>query len=382
MCSHRLGCFTNCPPFGHTKERPISPLPWGSEVINTKFLLFTRENQNEYKEVSALDPAKVHESKFKSNRKTIFIIHGFLETGKNQWLVDMCKALLQVSDVNCFCVDWKGGSFAPYSQVANNARVVGAEIAHFLTYLLDNYNFSLLDVHLIGHSMGAHVAAEAGGRQRGIERITGLDPAGPYFSRTPPEVCLDKTDALFVDVIHTNAISIGPLGFGGFGVDHPVGNADFFPNGGKLQPGCDEISVRPGKLDDIMDDLMADVFCSHRRSCALFTASIGHPDGFYSYSAPTYNDFQKGAGFPCIDGDCNIMGYHVKYTHDEDIETNQTYYMNTGKPENLKMVSSGLVRYTLNTLMSRLTLNPYMKWCFSGAKNASMPCFQNWVPQM
>lgn len=33
----------------------------------------------------------------------------------------------------------------------------------------------------------------------------GLDPAGPYFEGTPPEVRLDPTDANFVDVIHSNA---------------------------------------------------------------------------------------------------------------------------------------------------------------------------------
>lgn len=35
--------------------------------------------------------------------------------------------------------------------------------------------------------------------------LLGLDPAGPYFEGTPPEVRLDPTDADFVDVIHSNA---------------------------------------------------------------------------------------------------------------------------------------------------------------------------------
>ena len=40
----------------------------------------------------------------------------------------------------------------------------------------------------------------------------GMDPAGPYFENTDPEVRLDPTDALFVDVMHTNA---GSLALGG-----------------------------------------------------------------------------------------------------------------------------------------------------------------------
>lgn len=38
-----------------------------------------------------------------------------------------------------------------------------------------------------------------------VYTITGLDPAQPYFQGTPPEVRLDKTDAEFVDVIHTDS---------------------------------------------------------------------------------------------------------------------------------------------------------------------------------
>ena len=58
----------------------------------------------------------------------------------------------------------------------------------------------------------------------------GLDPAGPYFSYTDPEVRLDPSDARFVDVIHTDA--------GLLGTSQNVGDVDFYPNGGSRQPGC------------------------------------------------------------------------------------------------------------------------------------------------
>lgn len=32
-----------------------------------------------------------------------------------------------------------------------------------------------------------------------------MDPAGPYFTNVDPVVRLDRSDALFVDAIHTNA---------------------------------------------------------------------------------------------------------------------------------------------------------------------------------
>lgn len=34
--------------------------------------------------------------------------------------------------------------------------------------------------------------------------LTGLDPAEPHFSKTDPVVRLDPSDAIFVDIIHTD----------------------------------------------------------------------------------------------------------------------------------------------------------------------------------
>lgn len=61
-------------------------------------------------------------------------------------------------------------------------------------------------------------------------RITGLDPAGPsYYDGINKE--LNKKDANFVDIIHSDA--------GIFGGSTSTGHADFWPNGGKRpQPIC------------------------------------------------------------------------------------------------------------------------------------------------
>ena len=62
-----------------------------------------------------------------------------------------------------------------------------------------------------------------------------MDPAGPDFLNYNKAVLLDKSDAQFVDVIHTNG---KPLIQGGAGLSTPTAHVDFYVNGGRTQPGC------------------------------------------------------------------------------------------------------------------------------------------------
>lgn len=62
-------------------------------------------------------------------------------------------------------------------------------------------------------------------------RISALDPAFPTFYPSIGASALNKKDAKFVDVIHTDAWF--------YGAPVRTGTADFWPNGGRtLQPGC------------------------------------------------------------------------------------------------------------------------------------------------
>lgn len=63
-----------------------------------------------------------------------------------------------------------------------------------------------------------------------MPRITGLDPALPGFITPNIDDKLDKTDAEFVDVYHTNAFMQGQF--------EESGHVDFYMNGGVIQPGC------------------------------------------------------------------------------------------------------------------------------------------------
>lgn len=100
----------------------------------------------------------------------------------------------------------------------------------------------LADVHVIGHSLGGHVAGYVGKRvvekaAAKLTRMTLLDPAAPMFEFSalgymkPPWLAVSRDDAQFMDVVHTDA--------GQYGMKSPVGHVDFYPNGGvRAQPGC------------------------------------------------------------------------------------------------------------------------------------------------
>lgn len=69
-------------------------------------------------------------------------------------------------------------------------------------------------ITLVGHSLGAHIAGIAGKqvyKRTGqlLSRITALDPAGPCFSNIHVDGKLVKSDANYVDVIHTNGGMLG-----------------------------------------------------------------------------------------------------------------------------------------------------------------------------
>ncbi|GIY93102.1 pancreatic lipase-related protein 3 [Caerostris extrusa] len=124
----------------------------------------------------------------------------------------------------------------PYTGAVANSRVVGAQIAQFITflyvvsalgfvYLQKTMGVSPESFHLIGHSLGAHIAGYAGERLHKLGRISGLDPAGPFFRNVPEVVRLDPSDAVFVDVIHSDP---GASILEGFGSPEDAGDLDFF----------------------------------------------------------------------------------------------------------------------------------------------------------
>lgn len=75
----------------------------------------------------------------------------------------MVNTLLKEGDYNVINVDWTGGSGASlidYAQATANTRVVGLELANFISYLKNNVDLILQDIHIMGFSLGSHIAGE------------------------------------------------------------------------------------------------------------------------------------------------------------------------------------------------------------------------------
>uniref|UniRef100_A0A8C4FDW6 Triacylglycerol lipase n=1 Tax=Catagonus wagneri TaxID=51154 RepID=A0A8C4FDW6_9CETA len=362
VCYDSLGCFSDAEPWAGTIIRPLKILPWSPEKIDTRFLLYTNANPNNFQILLPSDPSTVEASNFQTDKKTRFIIHGFIDKGDESWLVNMCQNLFEVEEVNCICVDWKKGSQTTYTQAANNVRVVGAQVAQMLAILQVNYSYSPSQVHLIGHSLGAHVAGEAGSRTPGLGRITGLDPVEASFEGTPEEVRLDPSDADFVDVIHTDAASLIP--FMGFGTSQQLGHLDFFPNGGEEMPGCSKNALSQiVDLDGIWSGTRDFVACNHLRSYKYYSESILSPDGFAAYPCASYRAFESNKCFPCPDEGCPQMGHYADRFAGKTRGEQQKFFLNTGDARNFARW-----RYGVTVTLSGRTATGQIKVALFGNK--------------
>jgi len=310
-CYGELGCFDNS---GYWALRQPNELPQSPEDIGAEFLLNTRQNDDVTRPEVVIydDMESVAKSSFDPSKKTKILVHGFLSTCKGGEFEKMAAGLLDILDVNVVRVDWSSGNGFPYEQATANTRVVGAQIALFIRRLRDQFYMNPADFHIIGHSLGAHTAGYAGDRYagsrvEGLGRITGLDPAEPYFEWLHDSIRLDPSDAQFVDVIHTNGESIFNVvvGGSGFGLMQKSGHVDFYPNGGLRQPGCEHKDLCNDIFQGNIMQISDKVACSHSRAISYFIESLRAAASGCSFNATacdTYTMYTSGQCGSCSGG--------------------------------------------------------------------------------
>lgn len=180
---------------------------------------------------------------------------------------------------------------------------VGEYLHDLIEFLINDLKSSSDKIHLIGHSLGAHIAGVAGSlmKNKKIGRITGLDPAFPRFHLSDPNRRLCKNDAQFVDVIHTAGNSLG--------IYEAIGHVDFYPNGGvSEQPGCNGIG-----------ELVASL-CSHTRASLYYAESIQNQNAFPCVNCPSWSEY--------LLNNCN-SSYIIHMGHNASNSSRGRFYLTT-----------------------------------------------------
>lgn len=70
-------------------------------------------------------------------------------------------------------VDWSGGNQFPYEQAVANTVIPAAVIHRLLQAMIDK-GAQAKKIHLIGHSLGAHISSYVGRDLPNLGRISGL----------------------------------------------------------------------------------------------------------------------------------------------------------------------------------------------------------------
>ncbi|XP_028898953.1 uncharacterized protein LOC114804495 [Zeugodacus cucurbitae] len=185
-------------------------------------------------EVQLYNGKSLRQSRFNPFNPTRILIHGWLGGANAGIYQTLVPAYLRqgTGNYNVFTVDWGRGAVADYLTASYRVKPVGKVLAKFIDFLQREAGIRYEDLHVIGFSMGAHIAGIAGKHiQTGrLPVIYALDPALPFFRYDNFDERVAITDADYVEVVHTSV--------GSYGYDRPLGHVDFYVNYGSAQPGC------------------------------------------------------------------------------------------------------------------------------------------------
>ena len=185
------------------------------------------------------------------------------------------------------------------------APKVGKRVAELIDWLHEETGMSFETTHVYGYSLGAHVAGFTGKQttKGKVKVIIGLDAVHPLFRIKNPENRLSSTDAEYVEAIHTNGQ--------GLGFYHPIAVSDFYPNGGRAQPGC---GFNP-------------LSCSHSRAATFFAESVamGERSNYHTVKCETFADVKNRT--------CSLDSEGIRMGHKDNIKSAKGIYFLETKAE-------------------------------------------------
>ncbi|XP_065357143.1 vitellogenin-1-like [Calliphora vicina] len=244
----------------------------------------------------------VESPNFNVSKKLILFVRGWYGY-KGESAETLAKAFHCRGEHNFLLLDTANFIDTLYSWSALNTEAIGEYMALGLTKLVNKY--PLENIHLIGHSLGAHIVGYAGRyftkfSNQTIPHITGLDPANPCFNEGEILYGIQRGDAGFIDIIHSNP--------GALGKKEPIGDADFYPEGlAPIKPGCFTLG------------------CSHSRSWKYYAESV-YPGNEYNFMGTRCNSLKKKE-----DGFCN--GYTYPMGIEVPLMLRGNYFFSVNKAE-------------------------------------------------
>lgn len=297
-----------------------------NDIIKTMKITFLHDTMVTTVPIDEAYRALTKPSMFDITKQTKIIIHGYKDSSQSSVSQDLAEAYKEKKIFNVLLVDAEEMMNKGYVLSVHNARLVGKRLANLLANL-ETFGANADDFHLLGISLGAHIAGWAGKyyrqyKRRSLGRITGLDPAGPCFSYAYADQRLDKSDAMYVDIVHSNRLIQGVI--------EPLGHADFYINGGgPIQPGC----MVPS--------------CSHLRAATVYAESIKAPKSFVGVKCRSLKYFEENA---CEDKNYAVLGYG------SSTSTRGLYYLRTSasSPFGLGMDGTKYMQSTMNKWLTNL----------------------------
>uniref|UniRef100_A0A4W4FWD7 Lipase domain-containing protein n=1 Tax=Electrophorus electricus TaxID=8005 RepID=A0A4W4FWD7_ELEEL len=238
---------------------------------------------------------------FNVTQPTNFVIHGYRPTGAPPvWIDHITHLLVAQANMNILVVDWnRGAANLNYFTTVANTRYTATNITGFIQRMRDE-GASLDSIHLIGVSLGAHVAGYIGAMLGGrVGRITAFGLRGTY------------------------------------------GHIDFYANGGLDQPGCPK-TIFSGRSYFV---------CDHQRFGFLYLCALNH-----TCSITAYSDFLSGQCLQCEafkPASCPVLVYDLSQWRNTLLKLSQTrvYFSTTAEPP-----------YRSDYRVGIITWNLYLRW--------------------
>lgn len=270
-----------------------------------------------------VEPTRILETGYNPTRKTTILVHGY--TGgypSTQWLRKTREVFQRynlLDSYNLVIIDFEKAAQGKYELVAARSGLLGSYLANFIMKLI-LLGADPKSMHLIGHSLGAHVAAFAAKRFQGqIGRLSSLDPAGPCYKAEKlnhPEDRLTLHDALQVDNYHYDDLYLGLPG--------KLGTNDIYFNGGSNQPGCKEnLETLFRFARGVILGQRTELDIGHALPIQLISLGLKNETcQFVAYECPDYSDFLAGLCDKCGPNNehCMRVGFDFQYGEDGPAE--------------------------------------------------------------